>query len=177
MVTIEESVAQAVARSPAGKRAARQARAQVKVTLNEAALDEATLGMAEGLYALGIDIAAVASVLAHRDPVAAAARGVAMMADTAFVTVWAAGVQVLGPAMAKPKRTVATGGGAVRAGAREAVMMVGFTSPLAHFNELGTVKMVAQPFLTPALNREMPSTAGHVLPAVGKRIAAAPDVP
>jgi len=170
MVTIEESVAQAVARSPAGKRAARQARAQVKVTLNEAALDEATLGMAEGLYALGIDIAAVASVLAHRDPVAAAARGVAMMADTAFVTVWVGGGQVLGPAMPRPRG----GGGASR---REAAMYVGFTSPLAHFNELGTVKMVAQPFLTPALNREMPSTAGHVLPAVGKRIAAAPDVP
>ena len=177
MLTVEESVAAAAAKR-SHKRSATSTRGLangVKVTMNKAALTEAVRGIAEGLYAMGMDIAAEATANAPRDEAAALARGVPMMADTAFVTVWADGKQVEGPAMPRPKRTQIEGGAVVRASVGEAVLFVGFTSRIAHLQELGTIKMVAHPFLIPALNDQIPSTRDYVLPAMGKRIAAAPD--
>jgi len=151
-----------------------------KVVMNRAALDDAVLGMADALLAVGQQILDDASQNAPRDPEAAARRGVPMMADTGALGVWAAGKKVGGGMVGKPRATkvidTMAGPRSVRRVAStpkdEAVLFVGFASKIAHFAELGTIKETARPFLTPALNRNLGTLgASLVVPAMGKRIA------
>ena len=84
-----------------------------------------------------------------------------MMPDTGALGVWAAGKKVGGGMVGKPRSrrssSMARAPRSVRRVAstprNEAVLFVGFASPIAHFAELGTIKEPARPFLTPALNR------------------------
>ncbi len=156
-----------------------------KVVMNRAALDAAVLGIADALLVTGQAILADASANAPRDPATAQKRGVPMMADTGILGVWAAGKKVGGGMVGKPRVTTIVESKAIpgtfrslrrvaATPANEAVMFVGFSSPIAHFAELGTIKETARPFLTPALNRNL-GTLGTslVVPAMGKRIRAA----
>jgi hypothetical protein len=106
-----------------------------------------------------------------------------MMADTGVLGVWAAGKKVGGGMVGKPRVTTVIESrsipGTFRSVRRvastprdEAVLFVGFASPIAHFVELGTVKMLARPFLTPALSRNLPGLSETIEPAIGKRVKA-----
>jgi len=142
---------------------------RARVILNRGALDELQLGMADGLLKLGETIIAEARDNAPRDPEAAAARGVPMMADTGHVLVYALGKKVGGEdgGTGKPR--------GMKAPKNQVVMGVWFSSPLAHFNELGTIKMAAHPFLTPALMANIGDTGATVSAAMKKRAASAPQ--
>lgn len=135
------------------------------VVMNRQALDAAVLGIADGLYEIGLNIAADAVSNTPRDPVAAAKRGAPMMADTSGVGVWVSGLRVAGQGNAPGSLATPRG---------ETVMAVGFGSPLFHFMELGTVKEIARPIMVPAFNRGIKGAAETVIPAMGKRIKAVP---
>ena len=154
-----------------------------KVVMNRAALDDAVLGMADALLAVGQQVIDDAAANAPRDPGTAQKRGVPMMADTGVLGVWAAGKKVGGGMVGKPRVTTVIESrsipGTFRSVRRvastprdEAVLFVGFASPIAHFVELGTVKMLARPFLTPALSRNLPGLSETIEPAIGKRVKA-----
>lgn len=135
---------------------------KARVVMNRAALDELQLAMADGLLALGEQIIAEARDNAPRDPEAAARRGVPMMADTGNLVVYALGKKVGGDdgGTGKPR--------GMKTPKDQAVLGVWFSSPLSHFHELGTIKMRAHPFLTPALARNL----GDVGPYVRKAMTA-----
>jgi hypothetical protein len=140
-----------------------------RVIMNRSALDVLQLGMADGLLELGQRIIAEAQANAPRDPEAAAARGVPMMADTGHAVVYALGKKVGGEegGTGKPR--------GMKTPKDQAVLGVWFSSPLAHLNELGTIKMAAQPFLTPALMANIGDTGPYVQAAMNKRAATAPQ--
>jgi len=142
---------------------------KARVILNRAALDELQLGMADGLHAIGEAIIAEARDNAPRDPEAAAERGVPMMADTGHVLTYALGKKVAGEdgGTGKPR--------GMKAPKDQVVMGVWFSSPLSHFNELGTIKMAATPFLTPAVMANIGDTGPYVQAAMKKRAASAPQ--
>lgn len=144
------------------------ARRKAKVIMNRAALDAAVVGMADGLLEVGQRIIARAAAAAPRDPEKAAARGVPMMADTGHVVVYAGGKKVGGEegGTGKPR--------GMRTAKGRADMGVWFSSPIAHFAELGTIKETARPFLLPAFNAEIAGASATVTPAMGKRIKAVP---
>lgn len=132
-----------------------------RIVMHRETLDAMQLGIADGLLELGNAIIAEASANAPRDPEAAAVRGVPMMADTGGVQVWALGKRAAGIWEKRPR--------GARVPKDQVVMIVGFGSPLAHLVELGTVKMNARPFLTPAFNAHISGAAKFVVPAMGKR--------
>jgi hypothetical protein len=144
------------------------ARRAARVVMNRAALDAAQLGMADALLEIGQRIIADASANAPRDPETAAKRGVPMMADTGHVVVYALGKKVGGDEgnTGKPRGMKTAKG--------RADLGVWFSSPISHFAELGTIKEIARPFLTPAFNRNIAGAASTVVPAMGKRIRAVP---
>ena len=72
-------------KAPSAKLVARRGAA---IVMNKAAVDELYAGMADGLIDLGNEIIDEAVKRAPRDPVIAAKRGVPMMADTGFTSVW-----------------------------------------------------------------------------------------
>lgn len=142
-----------------------------KVVMNRAALDAMQIGMADVLLATGQRIIADASkgpggsgVGSLRDPEAAAKRGVPMMLDTGHVGVWGLGKKIGGDMTAKPR--------GLKTPKDQVVMVAAFASPLAHFAELGTIKEIARPFLTPAFNRGIPGAADAVPAAMAKRVRA-----
>jgi hypothetical protein len=139
---------------------------QARIELHRAGLDEIQRGMADGLLELGERILEHAAANAPRDPEAAAARGVPMMADTGGVQVWALGKRAAGTWAKRPK------GGKVPKD--QAVLFVGFDSPISHLVELGTVKMRARPFLTPALLASLDGAGPYIQRAISKRAASAP---
>jgi hypothetical protein len=148
------------------------------VVFNRAAFTAAELGIADGLYDLGLTmvadaslgpIGAAAGVGSLRDPAAAAKRGSPMMLDTGWVGVWANGLNVAFDApVGKKIKGLSLPFGQV-------VMVAAFASRLSHLHELGTIKMIARPFLTPAFNRNLPNAEKFVVPAMGKRIAEVPE--
>lgn len=145
-------------------------RRDVKIQYNRAVVDALYAGVVDGVVELLTTIRDDAVASAPRDPATAAKRGVPMMADTARVAVYAMGKLVSGTgertaAGNKPK--------GAKTPADQVVGFVMFDSPLSHFAELGTVKEVARPFLTPAFNRSIGGLAGVVVPAMGKRVRAA----
>jgi hypothetical protein len=128
--------------------------------MNYAALDDMQRATADGLLNLGLRIILDAEAHAPRDPEKAAERGVPMMADTGGVQVWAGGKRVGGVWEKRPR--------GVKVPDNAAVMIVGFGSLLAHLAEFGTVKERAQPFLTPALMRNIGDAKGDVETAIAK---------
>jgi HK97 gp10 family phage protein len=133
---------------------------KARVAMNYKALDEMQQAMADGLLNLGLRIILDAEARAPRDPEAAARRGIPMMADTGGVQVWAGGKRVGGVWEKRPR------GASVPKD--QAVLLVGFGSPLAHLTEFGTIKQRAQPFLTPALMANVPDTGDYVKTAITK---------
>jgi hypothetical protein len=142
---------------------------KARVIMNRGALDELQLGMADGLLTLGQRIVAEAAANAPRDPEAAARRGVPMMADTGHVVVYALGTKVGGEegSTGKPR--------GMKTPKDQAVLGVWFSSPLAHFAELGTIKETARPFLTPALLANVDDVGPYVTASIRKRAASAPQ--
>ena len=140
------------------------AKTQVKLEMNRAALTAFQLGIADGALETGRRIRDEARDKAPRDPEAAKRRGVPMMADTGHVIVFADGKKVGGDAVTKP-RGMRTPPGMV-------AMEVWFSSPLAHLVELGTIKMHARPFLTPAAAANLPDMGKGVITMATKRVKA-----
>jgi hypothetical protein len=138
---------------PSAKLLARRA---ARIQWNHDALDELELGMADGLAELGDVIIADATEHApDRPPI-----GVGLV-ETGKSAVWVRGKKVSGD-LDKPKR--------MKMPLDQVVMVATFTSPIAHFAELGTVTEPARPFLLPAFNRHVPGAAAFVVPAMGKRM-------
>lgn len=136
---------------------------KARVVMNRAALDELQLGMADGLLEVGRRIIAEARDRAPRDPAIAEARGVPMMADTGNLVVYALGKKVGGDegGTGKPR--------GMKTPKDQAVLGVWFSSPIAHLVELGTVKMRAQPFLTPTLADNLGDVGPYVRKAMSAR--------
>lgn len=136
---------------------------KARVVMNRAALDELGLALADGLLALGEEILADAAANAPRDPEIAAKRGVPMMADTGHLVVYAGGKKVGGDegGTGKPR--------GMKTPPDQAVLGVWFSSPLAHFAELGTIKESPRPFLGPALAAHLGNTGPYVQKAMAAR--------
>lgn len=143
------------------------ARREAKIAWNKAEVDRLYAGMADGMIGLVERIAADASAHAPRDPEAAAARGVRMLADTARTAVFADGKLVSGTGERMASRNKPRG---ARTPAGQVVAFVMFDSPLAHLVELGTVKMAARPFLLPAFNRGVPGVPDAVLSGLHRQL-------
>lgn len=157
--------------SPKAPSAKLLARRGAKIVMNRAALDAAQFGIADGLLEIGQRIIAEASARAPRDPEIAAKRGVPMMADTGYVSVWALGKLVSGSTEVAASKNKPRGFSVPK---DQVVMVAAFSSPLSHFAELGTIKETARPFLTPAFNAHIGGAAETVIPAMGKRVRAVP---
>lgn len=157
-----------VSKAPSAKVLANRA---AKITMNRAALDAAGLGIADGLFTLGTQIIADASAAAPRDPKVAAKRGVPMLKDTGHCSVWAMGKLVSGDSALAASSQKPRG---LKTPADQIVLVVWFSSPIAHFAERGTVHERPRPFLLPAFNRNIPNAAKFVPPAMAKRVAAVP---
>jgi len=136
---------------------------QARIQLHRDSLTELQLGMADGLANLGLNIVLRASAQAPRDPESAARRGVPMLANTGGFQVWALGKRAAGVWEKRPR--------AARVPKDQVVLLVGFGSPIAHLVELGTVKMAARPFLTPALLALIPNAGEYVTGAMSRRAA------
>jgi hypothetical protein len=154
-----------VSAAPSAKVLANRAAA---IVMNQAALDAAGLGIADGLFALGTQIIADASSRAPKDAAEAAKRGVPMMADTGHCAVWAMGKLVAGDSSLAASSQKPRG---LKVPADQMVLVMWFSSPLAHFAEHGTVKEAPRPFFLPAVNAGVPGTGKYVLPAMAARIA------
>lgn len=157
--------------SPKAPSAKLLARRGAVVVMNKAAIDALQMGMADGLIELGERIIADARANAPRDPETAAKRGVPMLADTGFASVWALGKLVSGSTAVAASKNKPRG---LKTPKDQVVLVTAFASPIAHLVELGTVKMNARPFLIPALNANVDNAARFVVPAMGKRVKAVP---
>jgi len=150
---------------------------QARIVWNRDAVGAIVLGMADGVEQVMDAILADAEANAPEDAEAAAARGAPMLKDTGRVAVYAGGVNKSGKAASllvsgTTERTQAKNKPrGAKTPVDQVVGFVMFDSPLAHLQELGTVKMVAHPFLLPAFNAHVGGLAGIVVPAIGKRIA------
>ena len=131
------------------------ARKNNRVTLNRAALDAITLGMADGLLAL-----ADAVIAATKVP-DAPALGVGLI-EAGGTVAYVLGKKV-GGAAKKPTAMKVRKLGVAVAG--------GFGFP-ARFQELGTINQPARPFLTPALMATVPDAGPFIRAATAKRLAA-----
>jgi hypothetical protein len=141
-------------------------RREAKIVWNRAMRDEMALGLADGLSEILTAVRDDASAHARRDPATAAGRGVPMMADTGRVAVYAGGKLVEGTGERTASGNKPRG---ARTPADQVVGFVMFDSPISHFEELGTVKETAHPFLLPAFNRGLPGAESVLVPAMGKR--------
>lgn len=164
--------------SPKAPSAKLLARRGAQVVMNKAAFDALHQGAADGLIELGAQIIADASkgpggsgVGSLRDPEAAAERGVPMMLDTGYTSVWALGKLVSGSTAVAASKNKPKG---MKTPKDQVVLVAAFSSPLSHFAERGTVNEVARPFLLPAFSRGVPGAAKFVVPAMGKRVRAVP---
>lgn len=124
-----------------------------RVVLNRAALDEVTLGMADGLLALA-DAVIAATTVPDATPY-----GMGLI-ETGSSVAYVLGKKVGGGA-SKPRTMRVKSMGVAIAG--------GFGFP-AHFAELGTIHQPARPFLTPALMATVPDAGAYVGAAVQRRL-------
>ena len=152
---------------PSAKLVARRA---AKIVMNKAAIDALYAGMADGLIQLGEKIIEDARERAPKDAEAAAKRGVPMMCDTGYVTVYGQGKLVHGSAQVAAAKNKPRG---VRTPKDQVVMIAAFSSPIAHLQELGTVNMNAHPFLTPALMANVANAGPYVAGAMSRYAATA----
>ena len=150
---------------------------KARIAWNRDAVGAITLGMADAMEQVMAAIIEDAAAHAPKDEAAAAARGVPMLKDTGRIAVFAGGVNKSGKQASLLVSGTAerTQAGNKPKGAKtpkdQVVGFAMFDSPLAHLQELGTVKMNAHPFLLPAFNRHISGLAGIVVPAIGKRVA------
>ena len=165
--------------SPKAPSAKVVARRGAKIVMNKAAVDALYAGMADGLIELGNEIIAEASKGpggsgpgSLRDPETAAGRGVPMMLDTGFISVWGPvdGKSRLlhGSAQVAASRNKPRG---VKTPPTQVVLIAGFHSPLAHLHEFGTVKMGATTFFTPALLHHVANSAPYARAAMMRYVA------
>ncbi len=157
--------------SPKAPSAKLLARRGAAIQWNKDAIDALHAGMADGLIELGNKIIADASAIAPRDPEKAAERGVPMMADTGFVSVWGMGKLVYGSAEVAASKNKPRG---LKVPVDQVVMVAAFASPLSHFAELGTIKETPRPFLTPAVMANVGDAGDYVKGAMSRRAASAP---
>lgn len=146
------------------------ARRAAKIVMNKDAIDKLYAGMADGLIELGERIIAQASQHAPYDAEAARKRGVPMMRDTGRVAVFGQGKLVYGRSDIAAARNRPRG---VRTPKDQVVMIAAFDSPIAHLQELGTVKMRAHPFLAPALMANIPNAGAYIKGAMSRYTATA----
>ncbi|HUW17469.1 MAG TPA: hypothetical protein VMW94_10355 [Actinomycetes bacterium] len=147
-------------------------RRRAKIVMNKAGVDALFAGMADGLAELGEKIIAEAAAKAPRDAAAAAAAGRPMLKDTGSVVVWGQGKLVVGSGDRKASAQKPRG---LKTPKDQVVMIAGFGSFVAHFNELGTVHMPARPFLTPAILANVPGAGKYVSGAISRYAASAGD--
>lgn len=131
------------------------ARTSTRVVLNRAALDEVTLGIADGLLALA-DAVIAATKVPDAPPLGAG------LIEEGGTVAYVLGKKVGGTAR-KPSAMKVRKMGVAIAG--------GFPFP-ARFAELGTVNQPARPFLTPALMATVPDAAPFIKAKVAERLRA-----
>lgn len=141
---------------------------KARVIMNRGALDQVQLGMADGLLQLGqqiLDRARSTMVPGHLD---APPYGEGLIASGHVLT-YALGKKVGGEEgeTGKPR--------GMKAPKNQVVLGVWFSSRLAHLHELGTIKMPARPFLTPAVMATVGEAGPYVQRAIAKRAASAPQ--
>lgn len=124
-----------------------------RTVVNRQALDAIRAGIVDAMEAMGQRVLSVARV-PDAPPYGQG------LVETGDFGVWSDGKKVAGGA-SKPKGVTVK---------RGATLIVGFGFP-GRFVELGTVKMAAQPFLTPAMNEVIPGAADFLKPAVRKKLA------
>ena len=156
--------------TPEERQARTIGRRQAKIVYNKAGLDALYLGMADGLADLGERIIAQAAERAPRDAAEARRANRPMLKDTGTVTVWAMGKLVVGSGDRKASAQKPRG---LKIPKDQAVMICGFGSYVAHFNELGTIKMRATPFLVPAVLSNVPNAGEYVKGAISRYAASA----
>lgn len=167
-----------MAMTPEQRAARTQARRGAKIVMNKAAVDAMQAGLVDALVQLGDEIIDDASARAPRDPEAAARRpvkgghathqGIPMMKDTGGVQVWGLGKLAYGTTEKAAWEQRPKG---VTMGKDQVVLVVGFGSKLAHLVELGTVKMSARPFLTPAILAHVNDVGPYVQIAMAAHLA------
>jgi len=138
------------------------ARREAKIVYNKAAIDALYAGMADGLIELGEAIIADASERAPKDT--------GDMSRTGYVTVFGQGKLVHGSGQVAAAKNRPRG---VKVPKDQVVMIAAFASPLAHLQELGTVKMAAHPFLAPALMANVRDAGPYVSGAMSRYAATA----
>ena len=140
-----------------------------RIVMNRAALTEIEYGMAQGLEELGIVMLADATAVMVPGYLDAPPYGEGLVAS-GFVREWVRKRLVTGRTdiMASANRPHG-----LVLGADEAVMIVGFASPLAHLQELGTVHQPAYPFLSPAVAKNIEALQRYVLKGIAARVAKA----
>jgi hypothetical protein len=130
----------------------------VRTVLNRKALSAFAAGIADGMEELG---QAYVEVVTPNIPDAPPyGKGLPQTADFG---VWSNGKKVAGGAT-KPRT--------VRVKQHGAILVAGEGFP-GRFQELGTVKMAANPHVTPAMLTVLPDAEGYIKPAVRKRLARA----
>jgi len=131
-----------------------------RVVLNRAALNEVDLAIADGLEEV------VRSVVEAAQPPDAAPYGEGLVTHGGWL-VYAGSKKVGGGSLdgRQPKKPRAFR----VAGSRMIQAIAGFSFP-GRFQEAGTAKMAANPFLTPAAGRVVPHAPQIMKPAVSRRL-------
>ena len=92
------------------------------------------------------------------------------MSRTGYVTVFGQGKLVHGSGQVAAAKNKPRG---VRTPKDQVVMIAAFASPIAHLQELGTVKMAAHPFLAPAVMANIRDAGPYVSGAMSRYAATA----
>lgn len=137
-----------------------------KMVVNRAAIDEVTLAMADGLFALGKAIVEEASGRAPDSPYDPYPKGEGLPKQGG-VLAYVNGKKVAGWSLTgkqpKPPRAARVSKG------RGVVVIVGWGFP-GRFQEFGTVRHGAQPFFTPAVDATLPRATGIMAPIIGPKL-------
>lgn len=143
--------------------AARGASGAHRMILNRSTLDAITLATGDAMFEM------TKAVVASADPPDATPFGVGLV-TTGGVAVWVRGRKIAewstdGSAVKPPR--------AARVSKQGVIAIGGYGFP-GRFQELGTVKQQADPFLTPALMAEQPNAGVFVKAAMARRLASKP---
>lgn len=153
-------------------------RREGKIVYNLAGVNAIYDGMAEGVGELMAEIRDEASAAARvelwpaEDAALRAKRGVGLMADTAWSSVWAMGKLVAGTGEKMASQNKPKG---AKTPSDQIVGFVAFSSPLSHLKELGTIREPARAFLTPAVMANVGNAGEYVKGAMSRYAASAPQ--
>ncbi len=141
-----------------------------RVVIHRASIDTVILGAIDGLFELAKSVVLGAAARAPDSPYEPYPTGEGLVKQGGALA-YAKGGKVAGWSQrgkqpSKPR--------AVKASSNGFIVIGGFGFP-AHLVENGTVKMAAQPFLTPELMDQLPEAGPFVQQGVQKRIASAGD--